>query len=216
MIFYRGKKILEMVDHHYDCVLESCTLFGQFMNEFLDSGITPAAEQLCQKIDAKEKEADAARRAVVNEFLSGGMLPQTRTELLRLVELNDGVANKAQDVSRQIVYECVTFPDALKPDIKKMVDLTLQQLEALSHAIELLFSNYEQLIKDNSILEEVKNFEGLVDEDELQLIRAIFAMDIHLAEKNHMKYFVSKIADISDLIEDIADAIQIMVVLRKV
>jgi len=31
-----------------------------------------------------------------------------------------------------------------------------------------------------------------------------------------MKYFVSKIADVSDLIEDIADEVQIMVVMRKV
>lgn len=60
--------------------------------------------------------------------------------------------------------------------------------------------------KDNSVLEELKTFENRVDEEELLLIRAIFAMDIPLAEKIHMKYFVSKIADISDLIEDIADA----------
>lgn len=207
---------MEMVDRHYDYVLESYELFVQFMDEFLTGGITPQAEELCSKIDRKEKDADATRRAIVNEFMSGGMLAQTRTELLRIVELADGVANKAQDVSRQILYENVSFPDDLKVDVRNMVVLTSQQLTALSTAIELLFSNYEQLIKDNSILEEVKAFENRVDDEELLLIRSVFAMDIPLAEKNHMKYFISKIADVSDLIEDIADAIQIMVVLRKV
>ena len=216
MIFYRGKKVLEMVDHHYDCVLESYALFCEFMDEFLKKGITEQANLLERKIDAKEKEADTVRRAIVNEFLNGSMLPQTRTELLRIVELVDGVPNKAQDLSRQLLYENVTFPDNLKEDVKSMVELTRKQLDSLSHAIELLFSNYEILLKDSALLEEVKDYEGRVDDEELLLIRSIFAMDIPLAEKNHMKYFVSKIADVSDLIEDIADEVQIMVVMRKV
>ena len=40
-------------------------------------------------------------------------------------------------------------------------------------------------------------------------------MDISLAEKMQMKEFADDIADISDIIENLADKIQIMLVTRK-
>lgn len=215
MIFYKGKKVLEMVDSHYEAVLNSFRYFAEFMAEYLENG-AGNADGLCAKIDGEEKRADSIRRSIVTEFLSGGMLAQTRAELLRIVELADGVANKCQDLSRQILYEDVEFPGDLKGDIGEMVRLTQGQLDALSTAIEALFSNDEKLLKDSALLEEVKHYEELVDDKELCLIKAIFHRDIPLAEKSHYKYFVSKIADISDLIEDIADAVQIMVVFRKI
>ena len=93
---------------------------------------------------------------------------------------------------------------------------TQEQLDVLSQAIEALFSNYDQLLRDNSLLDSVKHYEELVDDRELCMIKRIFEMEIPLAGKSHLRYFISRVADISDLIEDIGDAVQVMVVLRKV
>ncbi len=216
MIFYKGKKVLEMVDTHYEAVVNSFRHFSQFMTEYLENGAGEAAEELRRQIDQEEKQADSTRHAVVREFLNGGLLAQTRAELLRVVELTDGVANQCQDLSRRIIYEKVRFPEELKGDVLEMVRLTQEQLDVLSQAIEALFSNYDQLLRDNSLLDSVKHYEELVDDRELCMIKRIFEMEIPLAEKSHLRYFISRVADISDLIEDIGDAVQVMVVLRKV
>ena len=59
-------------------------------------------------------------------------------------------------------------------------------------------------------------YEELIDEIEIGIIKTLFESDADLSEKNQQRYFVSKIADISDLIENIADEVQIMVVFRKI
>ena len=65
-------------------------------------------------------------------------------------------------------------------------------------------------------LEEIKEYEGRVDKEELLCAKLLFDKELSLAEKLHAKDFISQIADISDQIEDIAEAMQVMVVFRKV
>ena len=72
------------------------------------------------------------------------------------------------------------------------------------------------LVEVQRRLQEIKDMEGKVDVVELRAIKKIYDSDIQLSMKNYIKYFISKIADISDLIENISDAIQIMIVFRRV
>ena len=216
MIFNKGKKILEMVDAHYEQSLSSFDHFSAFLEEYLSNGASEAALTLMDKIDEEERKADELRRSIVTEFLNGGMLAQTRSEILKIVTLVDGIANKCQSLCKLMVYQKVSFMGSVKEDLREMLRLTQVQLEFLSEAIEALFSNYEPLLKDSKQLEAVKHNEELIDEIEIGIIKTLFESDADLSEKNQQRYFVSKIADISDLIENIADEVQIMVVFRKI
>ena len=93
MIFYKGKKVLEMVDTHYEAVVNSFRHFSQFMTEYLENGAGETAEELRRQIDLEEKQADSTRHAVVREFLNGGLLAQTRAELLRVVDSKKEIHN---------------------------------------------------------------------------------------------------------------------------
>ena len=216
MLFSKGKKIMEDVGAHFESVVESYDRFCHFLDEYLAREASPEALRLCSEIDDIEKKADAQRRAVVDSFQSGTLLPQTRSEILQLMEMSDHIANMVQDISRLMIFEKVSFPEDLKLRISDIALQTKAQLDVLEKAIGLLFNDYEQILKDYAILHQIKRYESAVDSDEQLLIKDLFEKDLTLAEKIHAKDFISKIADISDEIEDIADAIQIMVVFRKV
>ena len=212
----KGKKVLELVDRHFSEVSECFNQFERFIESFLNSGVSEDTVDLYHKIDLLEHDADATRREIVSNFLEGTLLAQTRKEILQLVESADKIANKLQDIARQLVYEKAEFPDWVKEDVIEIVKLTKEQIGKLLKILEFLFDDYDILIKDPTILQEIKDMEGKVDVVELRAIKKIYDSDIQLSMKNYIKYFISKIADISDLIENISDAIQIMIVFRRV
>jgi uncharacterized protein Yka (UPF0111/DUF47 family) len=67
----------------------------------------------------------------------------------------------------------------------------------------------------DSLASAVDERESDVDTIEKSMYREIFKMDLGLAEKNQIAGFVGSICDISDTIENIADKIQIMIMVRK-
>ena len=71
------------------------------------------------------------------------------------------------------------------------------------------------LQKDSSILDEIRSLESKVDRIEDKLNEDIFTLDISLAEKVQISHIVELLCDLSDIIEDIADKIQIMLIARK-
>ena len=79
----------------------------------------------------------------------------------------------------------------------------------------MLFSKMNALQKDPSILDNIRALESKIDRIEDKLQEEIFTMDISLAEKMQISHVVELLCDLSDIIEDIADKIQIMLIARK-
>ena len=61
-------------------------------------------------------------------------------------------------------------------------------------------------------LDEIRALESEVDAIEQGLYRKIFKLDMGLAERTQLASFVDLVADLSDIIENIADKIQIMII----
>jgi len=212
-----GQKIWNLVDQHLGYVFECYCAFETFMEDFL--GGKPASEMHDQyrTIDKLEGAADDVRRKLIHAFLEGSLLPSTRKEILDIVGRMDKVANKCQDIACKLVYENVTVPEAYCANMLEITKITKEQYLMMKRALKVLFDDYEQLIKNESILDDIMQKEYEVDKLEDATTIAIYQdSSLGLAEKNHLKYFLGHLADISDMLEDIADQIQIIVVLRKV
>ncbi len=69
--------------------------------------------------------------------------------------------------------------------------------------------NYDQI-------RDIELMESKIDDLENKAIKTLYASDIELARKNQLKYFICKISDTSDVIEDISDIVEIILALRKV
>ena len=212
-----GQKIWGLVDEHLGYVFESYCAFEKFMEDYL--GGRPASEMhgQYQEVSRFEGLADAARRKLITAFLEGSLLPGTRKEILDIVGRMDKVANKCQDIACKLVYENVHVPRAYWASLSEITKITKEQYLLMKRALKILFDDYEPLMKSGSVLDDIMAKEHQVDKIEDAATVEIYSDGtLSLAEKNHLKYFLTQLADISDLLEDIADQIQIIVVLRKV
>lgn len=216
MIFGSGKKVLDLANAHYEKVTECYESFCEFMRAYYEPDNDARIYACFEKLDRFEREADELRFQVVDCLLTGTLLPGTRKEILDLSAKVDKIANRAQDIARQMVIEGVELPAEFCEDLLLIVQYTWEQLDCLTSIIEMLFANYEKLVKDHSLIDKVRDYESKVDKLENGMIERAFKMDIPLAEKNHYRYFIRHIANVSDHIENIVDDIQIMMVYRKV
>ena len=196
--------------------VESCLAeFGRFM----DAAVDPATDAetlrtMATKVSRKEEAADVSLRKMIDS-LNASLLPATRSELINIATSCDEIANRCQNTALMMVFQSFRFPESYAKDLQKMMELIGKQMPLLMTAISRLFSDFGGLLKDHSILDEIRDLETDVDDIEEKLFERTYAMEIGLAEKMQMANFVDAVADISDIIEDVADAIQISLITRK-
>ena len=169
---------------------------------------------LYEGVHQMENAADRSLTVMI-ESLGGAFLPSTREDLITIATSCDRVANKCEHTAMMMVFQKFTFPEKFNTDIMEMLKITRNAFELLEKAIDKLFANLGGFIKDHSILNEIREEESKVDKIEESLYEKVYNLDLPLAEQRQLGDFVDWIADISDIIENIADNIQIMLITRK-
>ena len=197
--------------------VEKCLIsFESFMRAATTpETVSETLSSLAVDIGRMEAEADASLRRMIDS-LSGAYLPSTREDIISIATSCDKVANKCESVTNMMVMQKFSFPAGYAEDVMKILSVTHEQFEILEKSISALFGDFGSLLKDHSILDQIREKESWVDEIEKKLYEQTFAMeDMDLAHKMQVAQFVEHIADISDAIENIADKIQIMLITRK-
>ena len=165
-------------------------------------------------VDNCEHAADVELRHTV-DAMSGSFLPATRSNLIALAQCLDEVANQTQSIARQIYLEKIMPPKELHHDIKEILSITKEQLQILFSAVDRVVNDFGSFLKDKKILDDVRTEESRVDTIETMLHTRIFELDLPLYEKIYYRDLIEDICQISDIVEDISDRIQVMVVERE-
>lgn len=203
--------IMEQIKDVEGCLID----FENFMRAALKSETTD--EMLCamaSSVHQMENAADRSLRRMIDS-LSGAFLPSTREELISIATVCDKIANKCEHTALMMCYQRFRFPQMYAPQILSMLTEIRAEYDLLQESVSLMFSRFGDFLEDHSILDQIRASESKADAVEDELHEKIFAMDIDLAHQMQMSHFVEDIGDIADLIENIADQIQIMLITRK-
>lgn len=197
--------------------VEKC-LFA--FESFMEAATTPetnpeALIELVESVKDAEFVADKSLRAMIDSLSDGAYLPSTREDLISIGTSCDKVANKCETVAKMIVYQRFDFPEIFAQDVVDILTITKQQFELLEEAIGMMFQKMASLQKEPEILDKIRALETEVDHIEDKINTQIFQMNLALAEKMQVASIVELLCDLSDIIEDIADKIQIMLIARK-
>lgn len=215
MFFAKGEKVMDLVDHHLISVRNCLSTFSEFLELVTKEGLTDEVKSLGKKVEELESIADADRHKIIRSLLKGALLPDTRREILRLIELVDEVANQCEEIVKQIILQRIQFNGSMKENINIISEKTVKQYSILEKAIGGLFKQLQSEEANLALLTEIEDIESEVDDLENEILQVIYDSELGLAEKNQMSRFIAKIADISDVIEDISDTIEIILAIRK-
>lgn len=198
--------------------VEECLItFENFMKAATTQDAAPEMlTALLTSVTDAENAADQSLRRMIDSLLKKPYLPATKSDLISISTSCDKVANKCESVAKAIVYQKFQFPAEYTEDILQILKITRKQFQLLEESVHMLFAKLGAFIQDHSILDSIRSLESDIDQIEENLYQKIYAADMDLAHQQQVAHILENICDISDIIENIADSIQIMLIIRKV
>ena len=207
-----GNLIMEQIKDVENCLIN----FESFMRAATTADVSnDTLRALMKGVCEAENVADCSLRAMIDSLANTPYLPSTREDLISIATSCDKIANKCETIAKIMVQQRIVLPADSAEDLMNIVAITKKQFSVLEDAINMLFTKLGALQKDHKILDEVRSLETEIDVIEEKLQEALFASDVELAKKLQLSSLYVKFGDISDIIEDIADKIQILLIARK-
>lgn len=215
MFFSKSEEIKNLVGAHADAVLNCYEAYERSLIKILKGASKKEIKELTKELRHLESEADTVRHNIIRTMLEGGLLVDSRKSLMRVIEGVDVIADTVEDIIQEIDIQQIHMPEFTHEGLIKMSEVTKAQLDLLIEGLKKIVSKYS--IKEmTKLIRKIEALESEVDNMQQDLVRQLFKTDLTLAEKMQYRDVINLIGSMSDQIEDISDAVEIIMMARKV
>jgi predicted phosphate transport protein (TIGR00153 family) len=202
------KELTVRIDEFFDTVEIGILIFKEGVKAYVN-GDREAFQNHLTKIDELENKADRLQRSIENDMMVHSILPQQRSEIVKLLWQLDEILDTAKSSLNEFYIEMPHIPSSLAQDFISLAEVSGDAAEELMPAARAFFREphvvREKLIK-------VYFFERETDKAAFQMKKKVFheMNDLSLAEKAHIRYISHHIESISDTAQDAADLLASM------
>lgn len=215
MLFSKSAEIKNLVGEHTEAVINCYEQYEDAIQQVVKGCNEKEIFSYTTKLRVLESEADTVRHKIIRSLLEGGLLVDSRKSLMHVIEGIDSVADTTEDIIQEIYMQRMVIPSFNHEAILQMTQVTKKQLLVLSETIKLIVSKYK-IDEMTKMIHEIEDFESEVDKIQQETIKKLFDTDLPLAYKMQIREFINLIGSMSDRIEDISDAVEIIMMARKV
>ena len=212
-LFGRTQALESEIDEFLDKLSESSLLFKIAVKLYLKEGCTPDFEQKLQDVNKMESTADHLRRAIETKLYAQTLIPESRGDVLGLIENLDHLLNLFEGALWAFSIEKPDIPEEFHADFETLTEMAVLSVESLVLASRAFFRNIEAVGDHNH---KVMFYEKEADKIGTKLKKAIFASELDLSRKSHLRNFVEHIDNVPDWAEDVADRLAIYSIKRTV
>ena len=207
------KKLIGDLDIFWDTISRSAMAFRSGIKNYL-SGRTEKFRSDLEDINKLENETDTMRREIKYKLYSHMLIPESRGDVLGLLETTDNVVDSIKKVLLQFDIEMPEIPESMKEEFMELTKMSVKTVDEMVLAARAFFREIS-IVNDH--INKVHYFEHEADKIEEDLKRKAFNSDIikDLSRKVQMRYFVEKVALISDEAESVCDRLSIYVIKRS-
>ncbi len=211
--FKKNQKVKEMLEEYVGIAQNAVRHFKTAIEYLIEHDVDEHFDLLAEEIHQYESNADDIRRQIEVFLYEKSLLPETRRDLLLIIENIDRVPNQAQ----QIAYMYQTQKTKIFPEIKnELAELLKLSVETFDETAVATLDCFGSATQIRQLAQKIDNLETLGDHLERKMITKVFASDLKLSEKILQKEFIVAFGDICDLCEKVMDRIVICSVKRHV
>jgi len=211
LFFSKKHQLIEMINSYLQKASECVNIFLEAFLIYLKEQDCPVFQQLVDRINQVEAEADELRRGIEITLYEKALIPESRGDILGVLESVDKIPNKAQSVILQIDTECLFIPEHFKEDFRQLAKVNSQTMGDITQAVQAVFDDIKEVRK---LTVEIGIKERASDTIERRLIRKIFQSAAPLGEKILLKELIIEMGNISDRAEDAGDRLTIIAAKR--
>ncbi len=211
MIKNKKKYITDLINEYCKTVNECLDAFRKSMEDYEKDSDLSNSYELFKEVHKSESKADDIRRDIEVMMYSKALFPESRGDILGLLEAADKVPNQAESAVYAIKNQHILIPDDLKSGIIELIDICVSAGAAMVDSILELFRDYTNATVAVGKIDEL---ESAADKVEARLIEQIFADNPKNIQAILLRDLIIQIAAISDRAENAGDRIRIAVAKR--
>ena len=211
-LFSKSRELEAQTEEFCDKVSEGSLAFRIGLSAYLSGDHETFAEKQ-RHVSDLESRADELRRGIQRRLYVETLLPESRGDVLELLENTDKILNHSESVMWQFLIEKPAFNDEVAEEFGKLIDTVVDSVDALVSALRAFFRG-EQSISD--YMHKVIFFETEADKINRRVLGLVFEADSDLAYKNQVRHFVLHVDSIADVAEDVADRLAIFSLKRAI
>lgn len=211
---FGGTRSLEnQIDEFLDKVSEAGMVFDRAMRVYLNKGPSEEFDTFLTQAADIERRGDDLRRAIEAELYVRTLIPDLRADVLALLEGMDHLVNVYEGDLFRISIQSPDIPDEFHAGFIDLIETVVSCVDSVVLAARAFFRDIDA-VRDHS--GKTIFLETEADKIGTKLQRAIFASELPLERKMHLRYFVERIDQLANAAEDVADALQIYTIKRRV
>ncbi len=205
-IFGKTRAVEAAIDEFLDAVSEAGILFGKTVEEYVSHGINEDCMRHQQRVTEIERHCDDLRRAIETTLLTQMLIPESRGDVLSLIDLLDGLLDRIKRELLSMTIEAPHLPRSLHEDLKRLVSAIVSAIDATVLASRAFFTN-QLAVRDH--VHKISIYESEADAFAIRLKQNIFSSNRDLAEKMMLRDFINSLDRLADQAEDLGDQLSI-------
>jgi predicted phosphate transport protein (TIGR00153 family) len=207
LLFKKQYAVEEKVQRLLRLLVDMAHLYQAAYESYFEGSLEEFSQRN-QELGQIEKQLDELGHQIQMTLLHESLMPNSRDDLLWFLTKLDKVPSSFKHSLVDILFEKPEIPEELHPSMKNMLIHTHLAVQALAHATDSLFSDLRSVRQH---VEEVSRQESEVDKIEYKLLQMVFEnKKYELAIKYQLKGILKQIGRVTNLAEDVADAVLIL------
>lgn len=212
-LFRRTKELEQKIDSFFDKISEAAVVYRIAVRSYLKEGLSEDFQDRLDRVNTLESDADNLRREIEQQLYSNTLIPDSRGDVLGLIETADQLLSKFEGSLWAFHIEKPEIREEFRDGFKKLTGMVVKAVDELGLGARAFFRSPHDVPAYNH---KVRLYEKEADIIGSNLKIAIFDSDLDLASKLHMREFVEQIDSIADMAEDVSDRLAIYAIKRLV
>lgn len=208
------KALQEHMRSVMDCISHVPALFTA-----LGAGDEAAVEAAKKAIFEAEAAADSIKNDLRAHLPNRLFMPVDRRDLLEILQLQDSIADAAQDIAGLLTERPMETPESMREPLDKLVarcvDTCAQcakAIEELDELVEMGFRGREAADVE-AMLDEINRLEDETDVMGFELAKALFSIEDELKPVSVLMWYqlIHWVGDLADYAEKVGDRLRLLI-----
>ena len=214
MLFKKTKTLIKDMEILLSEIQQTGLLFYEAMREYFSKDFESFSKRVAQ-IKLLENKIDKHRKNIEYRLYTDMLIPESRGDVLGLLETLDKVANTTKSILVDFDIERPEFPASITHEFIKIAEISQRAISELINAVTSFFTSQNMT---NNYIQQVCFYEHEVDELQERLKREVFgSKEIKkLSQKVHLRYFINTVANLTDCAEDVCHRLTISMSKRAI
>ena len=207
----RQQQILKELDEY----LHNLNTITRTMREAIGAYLKEDMQEflrLFEEINNVESHLDTLRRDIEERIYEQRLLPDTRDDILALLESLDRIPNRIQAVTREMLLQGIRIPELIHHSVNQLAHRGVEIVQVLSRVADAFLNRPHDVREGARQLSKQENEADMIEHEAVKLIFQDAGLE--LAKKMQLYHFVDRFGSICDMAEDVGDQVMIWAIKR--